>query len=251
MRALVFFVIAATVTVQGLTGGILAGLLGLRRASNQGYLILGANPMARYLARALREGGEPVILVDSSEDACMHAKDEGFDIIYGNGLELRTLMRGQADSRRACIAVTPNESVNFLFAKKVLEHCRGVPVFVGLETESSGITAKMVEELPAELLFGGERPLFMWTNWLAGKSLVEERWELGFPEGLVDFSKAPSNAILPLVGYRGDRVFPIHRREKLQKHDKIVVLVRQDQRKSAYEWLRDMGFVPVDTVREE
>lgn len=68
MMALVFLVIATTVTLQGLTGGLLAKVLGLSRPSDDGYLILGANPLARRVAHSLKDKGEPVILLDSSED---------------------------------------------------------------------------------------------------------------------------------------------------------------------------------------
>ena len=44
MRALVFMVIAATVTIQGLSAGPLAALLGLRRTAERGFVLLGSEP---------------------------------------------------------------------------------------------------------------------------------------------------------------------------------------------------------------
>lgn len=249
MRALVFLVIATTVTVQGLTGGLLARLLGLSRPQNNGYFILGANALARKIGHALKSDGESIVLVDSSEECCAKAKEEGFDVIYGNGLEERTMYRGQLSSRRAAIALTQNESINFLFAKAVREHYRGTTTYVGLETETSGVTAKMVDHLPANILFGGERPLTLWMRLVVGKTLTEEVWELGFPKSTVDFSGAPGNAILPIVGSREGKPFVIDRTQVLQKHDLITVLVRPEQRTTAYAWLRDAGFVPADAVK--
>ncbi len=246
MRALVFLVIACTVTLQGLSGGLLANALGLTRAKNDGYLILGANALARRIAKALIDGGESVVLVDSSEKSCADAKKEGFDVVYGNGLEERSMLRGRIDSRRAAIALTPNEHVNFLFAKRVHEHFRGTRTLVGLETQSDGVTSKMVKNLPASILFGGERPLGLWMRSMPGKSLSEERWELHFPPDEVDFSKAPGNAILPLVGERDGKAFPIGLAHGLRKNDVLLVLVRAEQREVAYQWLRDTGFVPTD-----
>ncbi len=245
MRAMVFLVIATTVTLQGLTGGVLAKLLGLSRPQNNGYLILGANALARRVAHGLKASGEPVVLLDSSEDCCAHAREEGLEAIYGNGLEERAMRRGQIDTRRAAIALTQNESINFLFAKAVKEHHRGTDIIVALETDTSGVTAKMVERLPAKVLFGGERPLAHWTRWLLSKSLSEETWELGFPKGEIDLAKAPGNAILPLTVRRDGKPFPIESDKQLQEHDLVDVLIRQEQREQAYAWLRDMGFVPV------
>jgi NhaP-type Na+/H+ or K+/H+ antiporter len=70
MKALVFLVIAITVTLQGLSGGVVARFLGLKRPHDLGYAILGANPLARALARVLSTHGEPVVLIDSDMDAC-------------------------------------------------------------------------------------------------------------------------------------------------------------------------------------
>ncbi len=246
MRALVFLVIACTVTLQGLSGGLLASALGLTCPKDDGYLILGANTLARRIAKALVDGGESVVLVDSSDKSCADAKNEGFEVIYGNGLEERTMLRGRIDSRRAVIALTPNEHVNFLFAKRVHEHFRGTRTLVGLETQSDGVTTKMVKNLPASILFGGERPLGLWMRSSVGKSLSEERWELQFPRAAVDFSKAPGNAVLPLVGERAGKAFPIGISHSLRKNDVLLVLVRSEQREVAYEWLRDTGFVPTD-----
>ncbi len=242
MRALVFLVIACTVTLQGLTGGLLAKALGLARPKNFGYLILGANILARRIAKELQDCGEPVMLMDSSEDACTEAQEEGLSVIYGNGLEERSMIRGLIDSRKATLALTPNEHINFLYAKRVHEHFRGTHTVVALETESSGVTAQMVEKLPASILFGAERPLGLWMRGMISKSLIEERWELSFPGETVN--KAPGNAILPLIAKRNGKAFLIEDTQSLEKRDVVLLLIRPEQREVAYQWLRDSGFVP-------
>ena len=47
LRAMVFLLIAVTVLSAGLTGGFVANLLGLKRQSEKGWIILGANAVAR------------------------------------------------------------------------------------------------------------------------------------------------------------------------------------------------------------
>jgi NhaP-type Na+/H+ or K+/H+ antiporter len=242
MRALVFLVIACTVTLQGLTGGLLAKALGLARPKNFGYLILGANILARRIAKELQDCGESVMLMDSSEDACTEAQEEGLSVIYGNGLEERSMIRGLIDSRKATLALTPNEHINFLYAKRVHEHFRGTHTVVALETASSGVTAQMVEKLPASILFGAERPLGLWMRGMISKSLIEERWELSFPGETVN--KAPGNAILPLIAKRNGKAFLIEDTQSLEKRDVVLLLIRPEQREVAYQWLRDSGFVP-------
>jgi len=75
LKALVFMVIAVTVLIQGLTGGWLARALGLRRPSNQGYVILGANPLALALGDGLGASGEEVVFVDTNPEHCHEAQE--------------------------------------------------------------------------------------------------------------------------------------------------------------------------------
>jgi NhaP-type Na+/H+ or K+/H+ antiporter len=145
MRALVFLVIAITVTVQGLTGGPLASMLRLRLKSNFGYLFLGANKLVRTIGGLLRDAGQHVVLIDSNQDACLVAEREGFEVIRGNGLEPHLLEHADADSRAAVVGLTPNETVNFLFTRKVRDLHRSPEIVVGLETEASGVTDEMVK----------------------------------------------------------------------------------------------------------
>ncbi len=251
MRALVFLVIACTVTLQGLTGGLLAKALGLARPKDHGYLILGANVLARRIAKELIACGEPVTVMDSNEDCCADAQKEGISVLYGNGLEERTMIRGHIESRKASLALTPNEHVNFLYAKRAHELFKHSKVIVGLETESSGVTAKMVEKLPAGILFGGERPLGLWIRLMLSNSLNEEEWELEFPSESVKFADAPGNAILPLLAKRNGKALLIEPAQVLQKGDVLLALVRPGQKDAAYTWLRDAGFVPKSDTRAQ
>lgn len=245
MRALVFLVIAMTVTIQGLSGGPVASLLGLRRARNTGFLFLGANALARLLADRLRRSGQPVALIDTNADACKRAEADGFEVVYGNGLESAALLKGRAEERKAAIAVTPNESINFLFARKIRESYRGLEAYVGLVTENSGVTADMAEQAHAHVLFGKERPLGMWIRRLEGGQLDTETWELGdVTEQGMDFARVPGNALLPLLAFRDGEPFLLRRRIKMRRGDLLEILVRPEQRDIAEDWLRGAGFAP-------
>jgi hypothetical protein len=81
MRGLVFLVITCTVLVQGLTGSLVAGWLGVKRPRGQGYVILGANPVAVELARALKLGGEESVLIDAIP-LCAAKWGEGFRVLH-------------------------------------------------------------------------------------------------------------------------------------------------------------------------
>ncbi|NNE43521.1 MAG: sodium:proton antiporter, partial [Gemmatimonadetes bacterium] len=120
LRAMVFLVIAITVTVQGLTGGFIAKWLGVRRVT-KGIAILGAGPLARAVGRSLRDAGEEVLFLDSNPDASHAAESEDFKVVFGNGLEESTMLRAGMDGLAGCIGLTPNAEVNLLFARKARE----------------------------------------------------------------------------------------------------------------------------------
>ena len=95
LRALVFLTIAATVLLAGLTAGPVARLLKLRLPGRETVAILGAQGLGLALARALREAGTPVVLLDSNPQNCRRAEEEGLPVVFGNALEERTLQRAR------------------------------------------------------------------------------------------------------------------------------------------------------------
>ena len=251
LRALVFLVIAITVVVQGLSGGLVAQVLGVRRPSRMGYLILGAGPVARLVAGALREGGQPVLLVDSNPDACEAAERAGFDVLNENGLEEGILLAAQADARIGCLALTPNENVNFLFARRVRDRFRSPALLVALETEASGVTSKMVQAMGAGVLFGNERHLGTWGQSVADGEVDIERWtaDAVVDQEPVTFAGAPTAALLPLALHRDGRPAPISDQTRFRSRDLVEVAVARDRRGEAYDWLRASGFRPWGTAR--
>jgi hypothetical protein len=246
MRALVFLVIAATVFIQGLSGGMVASALSLRRPSRDGTLILGAHAVARLVARRLKDAGESVLLVDANSDNCMRADTDDLPVVYGNGLEDAVLERAGAASRARVIALTPNESVNFLFAKKVRDHFRGPDIFVALETGTTGVTTAMVAGLDAHLLFAGPRRLNDWLLRLPGEQLVLERWRKDRKiEGSQLLDEAPADAVTPQILYREDEVFPVDERTEAVVGDIIeFAVIRGTKDDVAYAWLKNAGFSP-------
>ena len=245
VRALVFLVILATVTVQGLSGGVVARLLRLRRPSRFGYLILGANPLARQVAAALG-ARDPVFLVDINPEACEAARREGLEAMHGNGLEEDIMVLSQADARIACLGLTTNEHVNFLFARRIRDRFRGARLLVALETEASGVTGQMVREIGAEVLFGGERQLTTWVQALTAGLVSHERWEYSSPQdgSSAPLAGAPPRALLPIAAVRDGRGLPISGDSRLRKGDLVDLAVANDHRQEAHVWLREAGFLP-------
>ncbi|HSM12980.1 MAG TPA: sodium:proton antiporter [Thermoanaerobaculia bacterium] len=143
LRAMVFLLIAVTVTVQGLTGGWLARGLGLRLPPPSGWLILGANALGREVGRQLGRT-EPVLFVDANQDHCDQVRADGFEAVQGNGLDEAFLHRAGATSYRYGLGVTANEEVNFLFASRLLDTLRFAEAWVALDRSNESIRLEMV-----------------------------------------------------------------------------------------------------------
>ncbi|WP_395835713.1 cation:proton antiporter [Cystobacter fuscus] len=181
LRALVFLVIAVTVVLQGLSGGWVAGALGVRRTAPGGYVLLGANGLARLVARALRAAGQNVTLVDMGAEACRHAQEEGFQVLFGDGLDERTLLRAQLEGRAGYVGLTVNEAVNLLFALKVREHDRTARPLVAMHRGHTAVRKEHAGDI-GRVLFGEERGLDEWASRSERGRVSLERWVLEAPQ---------------------------------------------------------------------
>ena len=213
LRALVFLVIASTVLIQGLSGGVVAALLKVRPPAPSGYLILGADPLNRQMAAACREAGVQVMLVDSNPDHCKEAESAGHRVIYGNGLDENVLRRAHLESWRGCLGLTQNEGINFSFVRRNLKEYGVSEAWVALPRGSSAITSEMVEREGAKVLFGARRALDFWSmKSQRGEAKLEQWMNLeADAEAIAPLLASPAGqkAYLPLALGRGSSFRPL------------------------------------------
>lgn len=81
---LVFMLIIATVTLQSLTARPIARLLKVAEPADYGFLILGANQVARQIAEALQKHEVPVTLSDTNWENVRQARMDGLQVYFGN-----------------------------------------------------------------------------------------------------------------------------------------------------------------------
>ncbi|MDX1755155.1 MAG: sodium:proton antiporter [Marinobacter sp.] len=81
---LVFMVIIATVTLQSLTARPVAQLLRVAEPASFGFLILGANQVARQIGRALQKHDVPVMLTDTNWENVRQARMDNLQVYFGN-----------------------------------------------------------------------------------------------------------------------------------------------------------------------
>lgn len=263
LRALVFLVIAGTVVVQGLSGGLVAWVLDLRRESGRGYAVFGANELAHAMGRLLRDAGEDVLFLDSNPEGATLVEQDKFKVVFGNVLEERTLLRARLDDRAACLAMTANEEANLLFAAHARDDFKVPLIYVALRPAQK-VRASVVERRGARVLFGAPRDLELWAVRFRREIASVEPWKLTVkpPKGSGDGDteegdeKTPTLAtpeafLLPLVMSRGGKVFPVNDQDGLAKGDIVQFAVLDEKREEARSWLREHGFAPVESEPEE
>ncbi|WP_158623673.1 cation:proton antiporter [Corallococcus llansteffanensis] len=245
VRALVFLVIGVTVVVQGLSGGRVAGWLGVRRVVPGGYVLLGANALARQVAQALQARGEPVLLVDSSDATLRRAQAEGFRVLFGNGLEERTLLRAEPEGRRGFLGLTHNEGVNLLFADRVRALQRSAPNYTALHRGHVGVSSTTVSATGGHVLFGAERDLDAWLARCEQQAVSREHWRLEAPQVQATVPPATGTleeALLPLVLERPQGTVLFDETAVPVAGDRVDFLVAHARREEAHAWLNSHGW---------
>ncbi len=114
LEPLVFLVIVGTVVLQGLTAKPFARFLGVAEADPQGFLIMGAHPFARLVARAIQNEGLVARLIDTNFDNVRAGRMEGLDIYYGNILSEYTEDHLDISGIGRLLALTSNDEANAL-----------------------------------------------------------------------------------------------------------------------------------------
>lgn len=81
---LTFMVIVGTVVLQSATARLVARALKVAEPAPKGFLVVGANIVARAIARALNEHDFRALLTDSNWENIRAARMEGLETFYGN-----------------------------------------------------------------------------------------------------------------------------------------------------------------------
>lgn len=249
LQALVFLVIAFTVVVQGGLGGIVASALGVRRETDQGWVVVGANPLGRALARALSIDGEDVVVVDSSTPEVQAAEREGLRVVFGSASEERTLQRAETAYRRGLVAVTPNQAVNLLAAAVARSEFGTSSLTVGMNSRMREIRESQVNRFGGGVLFGEPVDLEYWIHEIRHGNVDIGRWCLESPDLAEEDPERPVSprgeaSVLPLVVVREGRPRPVDDRTHFQQGDEVYFAWPYSGGARAGRWLEERGWRP-------
>ncbi|MGR9099121.1 MAG: cation:proton antiporter [Gammaproteobacteria bacterium] len=111
---LAFAVIIGTVVIQSATAKWLANRLSVSEPDDKGFLIVGANIVARSIARALNENGFRTVLSDASWENIRMARMEGLDTYYGKAVSEHADRHLDLVGLGGLLALTPQDDLNAL-----------------------------------------------------------------------------------------------------------------------------------------
>ncbi len=111
---LVFMLIIATVTLQSLTARPLARLLSVAEPASYGFLILGANPVARMIAQALKKQEVPVTLADTNWENVRQARMDNLQTYFGNPISEHAATHLDLTGIGNFLVISPYKQMNSL-----------------------------------------------------------------------------------------------------------------------------------------
>lgn len=77
------------------------------------FVIVGAGRVGLRTARAIRESGHEIVLIEREHDAIVRAREENFEVIQGDGSLEQTLREADIESVDALGALTSDLNTNF------------------------------------------------------------------------------------------------------------------------------------------
>ena len=112
------FAYVGAVVVEAIARGVFTGVLAERRrrraieALHDHFIICGYGRVGRRVAEEFRRAGAPFVVLDYSEDALEHAREENVHFIDGNGTEDEDLARAGLARARGLVAASDDDSDN-------------------------------------------------------------------------------------------------------------------------------------------
>lgn len=149
-------VVIGTVTIYGLTARHVARWLGLAKPGARGFLIAGANPLAREIAAALHQDGFDVLLVDMNYSNVQAARLAGLPAMYASILSQQVRDRIEVSSLGRLLALTPNDDVNTLAAVRFSRWFGRSNVYQLASSRGDENGQNATEEIRGRVLFGDE-----------------------------------------------------------------------------------------------
>jgi len=119
LTPLVFMIVLGTVLLNATTASLIAKLLGVKIATSNGTLIVGASKASRLIASYMKSQNQPVALLDSNPTNVSKAKEEGLQAFQANIYADEIRDNIELNNMGYLMALTGSNDVNKFAIKKL------------------------------------------------------------------------------------------------------------------------------------
>lgn len=202
---LAFAIIIGTVLVQGSTAKFIANKLGVAEPDDSGFLIIGANSVARVVARALNENGFRTRLTDGSWTNVKEARMGGLDTYFGNAVSEHADRHLDLVGLGQVLALTPQSELNALAGLRYkTEFGSNHVYFLSTEKEKdkerSEAKSRKAISHDSHVLFGGEITYSKLASLIAQGAKVKQT-KLTENFGFEDYLQQHGRRVTPLFAF--------------------------------------------------
>ena len=151
IKALVFLTILMTVFFQGLTARWVADWLKITSENAGGAVIIGCNPLGRFMGRLFQQLGESVVMIDTDPEACQKAEADNLTVFQSSALDPEVLTEAGIESMGTFLALTNNDEVNLVLAQRAMEEFQPPKVLAAFIKNNTESNKKVAQALIPQL----------------------------------------------------------------------------------------------------
>jgi NhaP-type Na+/H+ or K+/H+ antiporter len=228
---LTFIVITGTIVIYAALAPLAARILDVAAAPAQGVVFLGAHRPAREIAKALKDCGIPVLLVDSDYLEAREARMDNLPVYYGNLLAEHAEENMNLDGLGKLLAITPNDDANSLASIHLAELFGRSDVYQLSPEEAPlpGIDTTVPIHLRGRTLFAKGLSFSELEKRFRDGAQIK-RTPISEEFGMEEYNLRYGSSAMPLFLVEGDelKVFAADNPPKPKPGQTIIALVDQD-----------------------
>ena len=230
IKALVFLTILMTVFFQGLTASWVANWLKITSNDAKGAMIIGCNPLGRFMGRLFQQLGESVVMIDTDPEACKKAEADNLPVFQSSALDTEALAEAGIESMGTFLALTNNGEVNLILAQKAIEEFKPPRVLAAFPHHSTDNSKTKVSQALVPQL-----PIKQWNSYIndgqikLGKTVLQESdyyFKLAHLQALIR-----AGEMLPLLTRRGGSLQVAVAEDEWRVKDEIYYLIHDPRPK--------------------
>ena len=228
-----FIVIIGTVVLQSSTAGWLARKLDVAEPDSQGFLMIGANPLAIALGKALREHGFRSVLTDTNWEYIRNARMEGLSVYYGNAVSAHADRFLNLVGLGYMLGVSRRSEINSMAAIKYRVEFGKNNIFTLLSAQDTKQSEKLTvgDEYRGRLLFGETVTQQKLSSLLAGGAAIKTT-TLGESFTWDDYLREYGSEAIPLFAVSAKNkltFFTAEEKPPTKAGVKIVALIKSEK----------------------